>query len=349
MSQDIYLESKEGGEQFPLTSERVTIGRTEENDLTFAFAEISSHHAVLFKDEEQWYLEDLGSTNGTFVNSVKLSGKIKLQNGDGVRFGRPEYTFHCPAEKDIHEERTMVFENINEERTVAFDIPSPGSGSGASAPKEFEVSEEIGDFPTMSGKVEDLMKYVEQQEKAKAEAEAAKGDSEFPSFSTSESAVAAGSVAEEVVYGELHITGGAPANSYRLTAVKSVIGKAPDCDVLLHANELQDHHAQIIFMPSGKILAKVLHPGDKVGVNGQMFQSYPVNDGDTIQFGGISMKFDLVQMPQFDSANDKPATRAGKIAATGGAGGLNLPLIIAGGAVLIGIIIIILAIMLSGN
>ena len=60
-----------------------------------AQAGVSRRHARLLRENDQWYLEDLGSTNGTFLNGTKVSPheKIIIKKGDKVRFGQIELEF----------------------------------------------------------------------------------------------------------------------------------------------------------------------------------------------------------------------------------------------------------------
>jgi len=63
-----------------------TIGR-EGCDITIADPELSRSHARILREGETVVIEDLGSTNGTFVNGERISGRRALAGGDEVRFG----------------------------------------------------------------------------------------------------------------------------------------------------------------------------------------------------------------------------------------------------------------------
>ena len=65
------------------------IGRSPECDLHLSFPEISRYHSRLVKTPSQdWLLEDLGSTNGTLLNRVRVASAQKLRHGDVVQMGR---------------------------------------------------------------------------------------------------------------------------------------------------------------------------------------------------------------------------------------------------------------------
>ena len=61
----------------------VTIGRLSDNSVIIDSPAVSSHHACVFRDGDQFVLEDLQSTNGTFVNGTRVS-RHALQQGDVV-------------------------------------------------------------------------------------------------------------------------------------------------------------------------------------------------------------------------------------------------------------------------
>lgn len=65
----------------------MTIGRGEECELLIDDTYASSQHARLFGKNSSWYVEDLGSTNGTFVNDQKLAAPAMVQQGDRIRVG----------------------------------------------------------------------------------------------------------------------------------------------------------------------------------------------------------------------------------------------------------------------
>jgi hypothetical protein len=70
----------------------VTIGRLPDNMVVLDHPSVSSHHACVFSDGEQCIVEDLQSTNGTFVNGRRV-GRRALRNGDVVLVGRHKMVF----------------------------------------------------------------------------------------------------------------------------------------------------------------------------------------------------------------------------------------------------------------
>ena len=70
----------------------VTIGRTPDNALAINNPAVSSHHACVFRDGDRYVVEDLDSTNGTFVNDKRVK-RHTLQNGDVILIGKHTLLF----------------------------------------------------------------------------------------------------------------------------------------------------------------------------------------------------------------------------------------------------------------
>src|SRR5262252_6677534 len=70
----------------------VTIGRLLDNRVVLDHPSVSSHHACVFADGDQYIVEDLQSTNGTFVNGRRISRRT-LRNGDVMKIGRHTIVF----------------------------------------------------------------------------------------------------------------------------------------------------------------------------------------------------------------------------------------------------------------
>ncbi len=73
----------------PLT----TIGRNPECVIVLDEPFVSGNHAVLTLERDRWWLQDQGSTNGTFVNGSRVAGTTGIQSGDIVQFGRVKLRF----------------------------------------------------------------------------------------------------------------------------------------------------------------------------------------------------------------------------------------------------------------
>lgn len=65
----------------------LTIGRKEDNIMVLTDGYASGHHARIYLKNNKYILEDLKSTNGTMVNSTKVSNKVYLKIGDEIKIG----------------------------------------------------------------------------------------------------------------------------------------------------------------------------------------------------------------------------------------------------------------------
>jgi len=85
------------GSSFSFGPEPVSVGRGPEASLRFDAERdlaVSSRHAVLYIDNGQWWVRDLGSRNGTYLNGRRIAEPASLSNGDRIAFGNggPEVT-----------------------------------------------------------------------------------------------------------------------------------------------------------------------------------------------------------------------------------------------------------------
>jgi hypothetical protein len=76
-----------------LRGERMVIGRLQECDICLADANASRRHAAFVRDGDEWLIEDLGSTNGTSLDSRPVTREV-LHDGDTVEIGLTRLTFH---------------------------------------------------------------------------------------------------------------------------------------------------------------------------------------------------------------------------------------------------------------
>ena len=65
----------------------ITIGREVDNKIKVLADGVSRHHAKISFKDDAWFVEDLGSTNGSFIRGAKIAAPVKLVDGDLLRFG----------------------------------------------------------------------------------------------------------------------------------------------------------------------------------------------------------------------------------------------------------------------
>lgn len=84
---------------FPLEKELIRIGRASQNDIVIDRRSVSRFHCQIRRDGDRLLLEDLSSTNGTYVNDARLDGFHALSVGDSVRIG-DEYLVFSDTDAD---------------------------------------------------------------------------------------------------------------------------------------------------------------------------------------------------------------------------------------------------------
>jgi hypothetical protein len=80
------------GESFPLTSDRMTIGRRPDCDIFLDDVTVSRDHALLVRRGDEIHIDDLGSLNGTYVNRQRIESH-RLADGDELQIGKFKLTF----------------------------------------------------------------------------------------------------------------------------------------------------------------------------------------------------------------------------------------------------------------
>ncbi|MGH3120210.1 MAG: FHA domain-containing protein FhaB/FipA [Streptosporangiaceae bacterium] len=76
------------GTTLPLTEQQITIGRSNDATLVLNDDYASSRHARLFPQDGQWIVEDLGSTNGTYLDRQKVTQPTPVPTGVPIRIGK---------------------------------------------------------------------------------------------------------------------------------------------------------------------------------------------------------------------------------------------------------------------
>ena len=93
-----------------LTKDRTTLGRRPYNDIVIDNLAVSGEHAVVQMTDGQVFLEDLNSTNGTYVNGKAVKKQL-LQDGDSVEVGKYKIKFVSDAHAESFEKTMMVKED----------------------------------------------------------------------------------------------------------------------------------------------------------------------------------------------------------------------------------------------
>ncbi len=77
---------------YPLR-DTLNIGRHDDNDIVIADSKASRHHARIHNNHGQYWIEDLNSKNGIYLNDIKLSGPVVLADEDKLSIGNVTFVF----------------------------------------------------------------------------------------------------------------------------------------------------------------------------------------------------------------------------------------------------------------
>jgi hypothetical protein len=89
----VIAEGKEAGREFEFDQASVVIGRTAECDVILYEAGVSRKHARILLENSAFFIEDLGSSNGTRVNGTTIQAKLALKGGDSISMGPVVFNF----------------------------------------------------------------------------------------------------------------------------------------------------------------------------------------------------------------------------------------------------------------
>ena len=260
--------------EIQLSKERTTIGRKPHNDIQIDNLAVSGEHAVIVTILADSFLEDLGSTNGTFVNG-KTVKKHFLQNNDVIELGKYKLKYisealAAGATKAADFEKTMVL------RPGAMRKPPEAPHPPAAA-------------PTLQGHVETMPTGIGHPAGAPAATGAAKPHSDTQVGMGAAAAAAAAAAAPAppppppppVRRAMLQLLSGANAGKeLELTKPLTTLGK-PGVQV-----------AVITRRPQGFFITHV-EGANKPAVNGKPIelQAHALNDHDVIELAGVKVEF----------------------------------------------------------
>lgn len=86
------------GTSYSISGDEVILGREEGVGISIRDPEVSRRHARISWQSGNYFVEDVGSTNGTFLNGVQITGAQPLRSGDAISIGQTSLVFQTKAE-----------------------------------------------------------------------------------------------------------------------------------------------------------------------------------------------------------------------------------------------------------
>ena len=122
--------------EFQITKERTTLGRRPYNDIVIDNLAVSGEHAVLTSAQSDVFIEDLNSTNGTYINGKAVKKQL-LSNNDVVEVGKYRIKFLAEDAEDY--EKTMILRPGAFGRAPGAIGSTPPAGPAPTGPASIKV------------------------------------------------------------------------------------------------------------------------------------------------------------------------------------------------------------------
>jgi serine phosphatase RsbU (regulator of sigma subunit) len=121
----LVVEGAEQGRVIELTGKSVTVGRVEPSDVVLRDVEISRRHCTIYLEAGTMFVADLKSTNGTFVDSRRITTPTKLTDGCQIRVGRHKLKYERRTRREIELSRDFERSLEGASRYVQSMLPQP--------------------------------------------------------------------------------------------------------------------------------------------------------------------------------------------------------------------------------
>ncbi len=129
------------GQVFPIEGRSAVLGRNPDCDIVLDLGAVSRHHARITNIEGQFYVEDQGSRNGTFLNGDQVTGQQLLKENDQLRVCDLVFVFHQgPGMPETDESAETIETNMDTPGGVMMVDEDPRLGSGSTVMSKFDVS-----------------------------------------------------------------------------------------------------------------------------------------------------------------------------------------------------------------
>lgn len=260
-------------------AQRWLIGRDSDCDLVVDAPEVSARHCALSRKADGFILEDLGSTNGTFVNGQRLSGKTVVMPTDAITLGA---------------QTPMPWPKL---AAGSGKGPAGGSSSGSQRIRigRADDNDLTFDYPMVSGHHAELV-VVNGQAEIRDLGSSNGTAIGHPGKKITQAPLQPG---DTVYFGSLRVPAGqlfkalksAGRQKDNVVAVKGdalIFGRAPACDHVLNYPMISSRHARL-FRRAGQMTIEDLNSSNGTFVNGtRIHRPTPVQAGDVIGLGSYT-------------------------------------------------------------
>jgi pSer/pThr/pTyr-binding forkhead associated (FHA) protein len=273
-----FLDGGRAGDVVRLEGARTVIGR-QVGDLLIEDKEISSIHAIISFERGGWYVMDLGSTNGVFVDEqVKLESR--LASGVVLRFGQTRATFTIDGGAD---QETDEETDEDTDRSAVQD-------TGRSAVVEQPVAPHLVTLPRiLLG--ETVRNETSAAAKEAANEDAASGTKRNPTLPGQGADLLAGMAETVSVQVSLEIVEGADTGAIRTFQQESILIGRLNTDLVVRDSDVSRRHTIIEVFDGSQIYLRDLNSTNGTFVNGRRVSSVRLRNGDQIRLGRCLLRF----------------------------------------------------------
>jgi len=141
----VIVEGTEPGRRLELDpTAPITIGRDPQQTLVVADPELSRRHARVFLVNEEPFVQDVGSTNGTFIDGERLSAPSKLDEGRLLRIGGHYFRYERRSRRDVEREELLARDLRRASAYVSSLLPAPMTTGPVLVEWRFVPSTQLG-------------------------------------------------------------------------------------------------------------------------------------------------------------------------------------------------------------
>jgi pSer/pThr/pTyr-binding forkhead associated (FHA) protein len=274
--------------EYNMTKERYTVGRLPDNDVRIDNPAVSGHHSLIINILNDSFLEDLNSTNGTYVNG-KLIKKHALQNSDVITIGHHQLRF---AEQHLNEpeqdefEKTMVIPTgqQNAEQLAKAEAAAEKAAAAATAAVENQLDPQVDAAAAVMLDPEEAAALNDTPHTAPTPAPAPAPVNEPASHTDTSYGIDPSNAPNALPLAKLNVLSGAFAGrELELTKALTTLGR-PGVQVAAITRRAEGYY--IVHVESGKEDDYPLVNGQPIGAQARKLQ-----DNDVVQLAGVKMGF----------------------------------------------------------
>ena len=273
--------------EYNMTKERYTIGRLPDNDVRIDNPAVSGHHSLIINILNDSFLEDLNSTNGTYVNG-KLIKKHALQHGDVITIGHHQLRFSDQQESETEQdefEKTMVIPSgqQNAEQLAKAERAAEAAAAEAIAAEAAADAVQADAAAAVKLDPEEAAALDEKPQPAPPKPAAAEKKETFRPSATY-TGIDPATAPSALPLGKLQVLSGAFAGrELELTKALTTLGR-PGVQVAAITRRAEGYY--VVHVESGKEGDYPLVNGEPIGSKARKLQ-----DNDVVQLAGVKMGF----------------------------------------------------------